>query len=565
MQFRLLIKCTVHFVLFSYLFVVTYLILKFTKQTYGVNDDVIIQSWLSGSYTGNPELMIRGSATPKMLFGLIVSNLYKIAPSINWYSIVILCATLISWYLIGLCIVKKQQILITVFYVLISFIYLLWFIPSPTYTASAILLTFSSLIFLMYKIKTKLIFVFFISLLFSFAYLMRPESFFFASAVCAPAFFYFVWSKLKKNNKKIILFILFTLGIIVVDYSFETYFYKNNTSWSEYKTFENLRYQIQANNPEKLLLSDPLSFGWTFEDAKLFENYITIDKNVFNNDKYLNVLNNVPKNTIESIWTFFIKGHEQLINSDVNWEWFRLASLIPLSFSFFLFLSWPRIKKFLLISTSSYAIGYFVMIYVATFLRQPERVQVSAIFLAILVPLLSFVVIEAETGNQKSKFNANSILSVLIIVLIFNQVYSQAKYLDKKYSGANNVFWINQVEFLSKFPKESIFIGNASMVRNNWINPYKMSNFEVENQILTLGWHNFSPHWDKRAKNLGLNPNEIFNDVITKNNVYWLSDPVTIEFVTSFLISNNYISSKPILVDKIDFVNDEYGVWKFSK
>ena len=549
----------------SYLFVVTYLIFKFTKQTYGVNDDVIIQNWLSGSYTGNPELMIRGSATPKMLFGLIVSNLYKIAPGINWYSIVILFATLISWYLIGLSIVKRNQILLTVFYVLISFIYLLWFIPSPTYTASAILLTFSSLLFLMYKIKTNLIFVFFMSFLFSFAYLMRPESFIFASTVCAPAFIYFVWNKFKNNYKNIAIFIIIVLGIIIVDFSFENIYYNNNNSWTQYKSFENLRYQIQANNPEKLLLSNPEKFGWSFEEAKLFENYITVDKNVFNDDKYLQVLNNVPNNNIESISSFLTQGHKQLINSDINWEWFSLASLIPLSFTFLLFLMWPQVKSFLFISMCSYAIGYLVMIYVATFLRQPERVQVSAIFLAILIPLLTFIVIGSENKNQKNIVNSNLILNALVVLLIAAQVYNQARYLDKKYSGANNVFWIKQVEFLSKFPKESIFVGNASMIRNNWINPYKMSSYEVEKQILTLGWHNFSPHWIKRAENLGLNPNDIFSDVVTKNDVYWLSDPINLDYVTSFLLSNNYISRKPILVDKIDFVNDEYGVWKFSK
>ena len=66
------------FFVFLYLSLVTYLIFRFTKQTYGVNDDVIIQNWLSGFYTGTPELMIRGSATPKMIFGLFVSNLYAL-------------------------------------------------------------------------------------------------------------------------------------------------------------------------------------------------------------------------------------------------------------------------------------------------------------------------------------------------------------------------------------------------------------------------------------------------------------------------------------------------------
>jgi hypothetical protein len=71
------------YVLISYLFISTFVIFKVTKQTYGVNDDVIIQNWLSGSYTGTPELMIRGSATPRISFGFIVSNLYELMPGVN--------------------------------------------------------------------------------------------------------------------------------------------------------------------------------------------------------------------------------------------------------------------------------------------------------------------------------------------------------------------------------------------------------------------------------------------------------------------------------------------------
>jgi hypothetical protein len=70
-----------YLILLFYLFVSTLVIFKNTKQAYGVNDDVIIQNWLSGFYTGTPELMIRGSATPRISFGFIVSNLYKTKPA----------------------------------------------------------------------------------------------------------------------------------------------------------------------------------------------------------------------------------------------------------------------------------------------------------------------------------------------------------------------------------------------------------------------------------------------------------------------------------------------------
>jgi hypothetical protein len=394
---------------------------------------------------------------------------------------------------------------------------------------------------------------------------MRPESFYFAVAVSIPALLLWIVKNFKANFKKIFIFLAITFAVIGVDFIYESYFYRTNALWSQYKTFENLRYQIQANNPEKLLLANPEQFGWSNDEAKLFENYLTIDKKTFNNQKYLQVLENLPKNQQFNFFNYVKKGHEKLINSDINWEWFSLASLVPLSFVFFLFLLWPRVKLFLIASSISYLVGYSIMIYVATYLRQPERVQVSAIFLAILIPLLIYIVINSSNDSKIKLDQSIATIILLIICLLSTKVYYQARYLDKKYSGANNVFWMNEVEFLSKFPKDSIFIGNASMFRNNWINPYKVSNFEVESRILSLGWHNFSPHWVARTKNLGLNPNNLFSEIVNKSNLYWVSDPETIKFVTSFLLDKNYILTPPELVDSVDFVGDVYGVWKFSK
>lgn len=548
-----------------YLSLTSFLILKFTKQTYGVNDDVIIQSWLSGSYTGNSEFMIRGSATPKMLFGLIVSNLYKLTNSINWYSLIILGATLLSWYFIGLVVMNFKNLISIFGYLIISSLHLLWFIPSPTYTASAILLTLTSLIFLISRINSGITSISIIAITFVFAYLIRPESFYFAVTVCSPIFLYFVFKNIKIYLKKIALFILLALSIILIDHIFQIYYYQTNKNWAEYASLESLRYQIQANNPEKLLLENPLKYGWSIEEAKLFENYLTIDKAIFNEDKYKQVLKTTPKSEINNYYKFLYNGHKNLINSDINWEWFNLASLIPLSFLLFLFALWPRVKIFLILTLSSYAIGYLIMIYVATFLRQPERVQVSAIFLAILIPIVVTSSLSSEPLKTSTKKLPTLILMMLITTIVLSKSIPQATYLNNKYSGATNVFWVRQVEFLSKFPEDSIFIGNASMFRNNWISPYKVKVYEVENRIFTLGWHNFSPHWISRAEKLGLNPDNLLKNVVTDKNVYWLSDPTTIQYVSEYMIENRFSNSKPQLVDKIDFVGDEYGVWKFSK
>ena len=109
--------------LLFYLSVTTWIVFRYTKQTYGVNDDVIIQNWLSGFFTGQPEFMIRGSATPRISFGLVVSNLYNYFPSINWFSIILLLLTLLSWFMLGTMAIEAKNYFVIIIYIVLSFLH----------------------------------------------------------------------------------------------------------------------------------------------------------------------------------------------------------------------------------------------------------------------------------------------------------------------------------------------------------------------------------------------------------------------------------------------------------
>jgi hypothetical protein len=106
--------------------------------------------------------MIRGSATPRISFGFIVSNLYNFIPIVNWFSIILLALTLLSWYLLGLLALRSNNLLTMAVYFIISFLHLIWFIPSPTYTAAGVILSFSTLIYLSKQVldsKINIIFI----------------------------------------------------------------------------------------------------------------------------------------------------------------------------------------------------------------------------------------------------------------------------------------------------------------------------------------------------------------------------------------------------------------------
>jgi hypothetical protein len=510
--------------------------------------------------------MIRGSATPRISFGFIVSNLYELMPSINWFSIILLGFTLFSWYLLGLLAFKSNNILAVSVYFVISFLHLLWFIPSPTYTAAAVILSFSTLIFVSKQILDgKVNFSFIpISFAYAFSFLIRPESFLLGSAVTIP-FIVFALIKNKKVIKKEVKYILASLLIVIsvigIDFAFEKIYFKNNANWAEYKDWEQARYKIQANAPEKAVLINPTKYGWTKAEAEIFKNYNSIDPNYFTVDKLNKLIFDTQSETIIER-KFLQKAHQQIFDSDINWEWKRLIQLISLVFLLFLFLILPKSINYLLLSISSLAIIYLIMLYVAGFLRQPERVQVSVIFICILVSWAGFIF--SNGSNSRNQLDQYSILSWLLFALIVSSTFNQSLYLKSKVAGASNVFWLAESSYLGSFPKDSIFVGNASQFRNNWISPYKVEYFDVEDRIMSFGWHNFSPHWVKRAQNLGLDPNNMFNSVIGDPRVYWVSDPESMEYIVSYMKERNYNFIGPEIVGKMDYVGNEYIVWNFN-
>ena len=510
--------------------------------------------------------MIRGSATPRISFGYLVSNLYELVPGINWFSIILLFMTLLSWYLLGILAFRSKNYLVTVIYFVVSFLHLLWFIPSPTYTASGVILSFSTLIFLLKSISENSLNVNFIaiSMIYVFGFLIRPESFLLGSAATLP-FIIFTTIKytkiIRKEFKIILVSAIFVFSIIGIDIVFEKIYYKSNVNWSEYNKWETARYEIQANAPEKAVLENPEKYSWSKAEAEIFKNYNSIDPSYFNESK-LNKLILDTQTSTSIDFKFINKAHQQIFDSDINWEWKRLIQLISLVYFIFLLLSLPRPLYFICLSLSSLSIIYLIMLYVAGFLRQPERVQVSVIFLCILVGWISFIF--TKESNSRNELNQYSILGWGLVVLVAAAALDQSSYLKNKVAGASNVFWLTQSSYLSKFPKDSIFVGNASQFRNNWISPYKIEYFEVEKRILSFGWHNFSPHWVKRANNLGLDPDNMFKSIIQDPRVYWVSDSESMEYIITFMNEQNYKFSGPDIVGEMEYVGNDYTVWNFN-
>lgn len=152
----------------------------------------------------------------------------------------------------------------------------------------------------------------------------------------------------------------------------------------------------------------------------------------------------------------------------------------------------------------------------------------------------------------------------LVFTLLIFSSLNQASYLKAKTGVSPNLFWQYQKDYLNKLPNDSIFVGNASQFRNNWISPYKVENLGIEKRILSFGWHNFSPHWIRRAEDLGLDPNNLFNNVINDPRVYWVSDTPSMDYIVRYMEDQNYKFNGPDIIGEMEYSGTYYNVWNFN-
>jgi hypothetical protein len=167
-------------------------------------------------------------------------------------------------------------------------------------------------------------------------------------------------------------------------------------------------------------------------------------------------------------------------------------------------------------------------------------------------------------SSKSREFSAFNIAYWMVFILSASAFQSQASHLILKTGVSPNSFWQAEKELLNNFPKDSIFVGNASKFRNNWQSPYTINYSEVEKRILTFGWHNFSPHWIRRAENLNLDSKNVLNSVIEDPRVYWVTDSKSMVYIETYMREQGFNISKPKIMGELTYWGDEYKVWDFN-
>ena len=537
---------------------------------YGTNDDAIISSIASGQLTGAPD--------PHWIFvqpiiSVPVTWIQTLNVNYNFYSIFLLASITLSFSVIlGLISAnasKKIKFLTFILWALSALTFVSWFSISPTYTSASIFtvsVSLSSLILALasndksYIQLNRALFTIFTIL----SLLIRIESIYILIILSVPIIMlnYFENRDIKKF-KLLLTPIGIVIFIFILNSQLVKFVYSGN-EWQQYLSTNSVRHKIQLRAPERILETNYQKFGWDKSTFVQFKNFELADPLEMNAEKLGKIYKENSPNAASALFSEFnLMGYfESIKNAFLNFTWIIYLLIFQILLSSLMLFSWKSAQKYLAFSVF-FGTSISVIIYVlSNNYHIPERITFSMLGLSSLVLLAFFNSIKASAASFEFK-------SVIIILLLFSAFsYPYITRFNTELNARQNLYKDrnelanNQSLSLSSLEPDVVVISGASSLRFDWINPYnKFKSIDPRDRTLILGWHNLSPVWNKKVKDLGLTKSNIHENLVDKN-IYWASKTES-ELEIQDYWRNKYGNTQVTKISEIG--NSEYGLYKITK
>ena len=543
------------------------------SAVYGTNDDALIASISNGQLTGEPNGYL---IFLNPLISFPIAWLQQLIPDTNVYVyfltfVVTLCFSVILGFINSeKSIQVKNKVILSIFWALSSITFTSWFALSPTYTGASLFGIATSACFAylfvssinnnkFYQNPFLLLFILFLFI----SIAIRLESIFILA-------FYLIIVFIQKNLRNRIIFkklaILTLASLIIVLFSMATErLTYNNSEWKAYYETNQLRHKIQLREPERKLESLYPEIGWNKNNYDLFLRFILIDESKMNSQDLSKVIEITKENSINK----FIKNFSfsQLVENTklafAPWTWvvmlFGLLVLITILNLF------QKSKIFeYAVQVFLFSLGIPVLFfYLSSSYHLPERISVN------LLGGLSLILVTLSASNFKNINKPSNLISSLqiLILLIGSLMYLNRFQIELNARQELYQTWrsigTQQKQALSSLPEDTKVIGTASSIKSDWQNPYSVfKSLDQRNLTFVLGWHNLSPVWQKGAENIGLSPDDLF-DELRSPNVLWATNKEDFQTIQEyFTIKLN----KPITLEDLGPIGyDQYHFYKVKE
>ena len=507
----------------NFLFMIFFLLLG---PIYEENDDVGIERIASG-YDSEPSSYLVFS---NILFGKILSTLYKLIPSVKWYVLLMYTLIFISFSIVSIvcdmvisnntlsCILKYPFIII--------FGFELYCRPQFTKTAgiaamaggSLLICTLLNIILNNYNnIKKKYISILVAISMLWIGSIIRIESFlliipFILIALSSGIIKYRMYKKINKH----LIFELSIIGVIIAiviigSYSLNNYMYSNDESWNSYQIWNILRGNIvDFNTPDYYEYKDRYNeIGMSENDYYMLKNWAFGDVDFYTKDRLEAVLNiaEASKSSNTDIINTLLMSLKQML--------FGLSGRL---FLYILFVWLVADKRTIIDSVCVLALMAFIIFYACYFgsvgriLNRANVVVFLGAFL-VLVYCMDDATLKIENNNKIPLIIVGFVMTMLSNMFFDNvNDYNSLQDSEKVYkertlaiASDSDVTYINDVS-------QNIF-------EHAWCGVFDQipQNVRFNNVISMGGWDINSPLWKNTMYSRGIT--NIFRDSVDNEKV----------------------------------------------
>ncbi len=515
---------------------------------YGTNDDALISSIASGTLTGSYEshwIFI------KSLLSMPATILQSKLDLINIYSWILILSVFYAFSLLVLNFFLISQIkarIIFLLWILLGYIiFVPWFSISPTYTGAAVFLGasgFSTLYLTINREGNKFLDLnIYAGIAISLSFLIRTESFALSFMLFLVMTCWLLVRKQKINFNSLVAPIAILLIVFTSNFFLDKLNYKDE-SWSYYLELNQLRHSIQLRAPEKKVELIAVNINWTQDDYVMFRKFSLIDQEKFNSDALEVIMDEsrFDRGVFGLLRADPLSKYNYILNSYKPFTWI-IIFLIFIAISSLALVKNMRshVYSLIVLFLAFSAISYLL----AASYQLPERITFNFLFLVYVFLLSSFFLHQLNDSNIAFALIG---LSSLISIIIASAATCDRLVSRSTLNQTMHEVFDSQREYLNSDENTFIYIATGSRLRESWQDPYAgYQKISTSDNVIFLGWHNFSPLWNKQVSNLGLNPDTLIKDAIDSERVIWVEDIHMQNTLQSFLM--NYSGSQIAVID----------------
>ena len=543
------------------------------SAVYGTNDDALIASISNGQLTGQPNGYL---VFLNPLISFPISWLQQIIPNANVYIyfltfVVTLCFSVIFGFINSEKNIHiKNKVILSILWALSSITFTSWFALSPTYTGASLFGIATSACFAYlfvsstskskaYRDRFLLLFTFFLFI----SIAIRLESIYILA-------FYLIILFIQKNIrnriilKKFVVLTIISLTIILLSVITERLTY-NNSEWKAYYETNQLRHKIQLREPERKLESLYSEVSWDKNTYDLFVRFILIDESKMNSQNLSKVLEITEENSAQKFVQNF--SFNQLIENTklafAPWTW------IVMLFGLSVLLTILNIFQKSKVLEYAFQVLFFFLgipvlfLYLSSSYHLPERISVN------LLGGLSLILVTLSAISFQNIKKPSVLISSLQILILLAGSFMYLNRFQIELDARQDLYktWrsigAQQQQSLSSLPENTKVIGTASSIKSDWQNPYSLfKSLDQRNLTFVLGWHNLSPVWQKGAQNIGLSPDNLFENLRSPN-VLWATNKDDFQTIQEYFTIK--LNKQITLEDLGPIGYDQYHLYKVQE